>query len=86
MNARKIFVASLLAIGALSAPVAILEATSLNAYAQAVATIKGSVVDSSGEPLIGATVMQKGTANGTATDVDGNFSINCPVGATLVIS
>lgn len=86
MKARKILVASLLAVGAFTAPVAILEATSLNAYAQAVATIQGTVFDSTGEPLIGATVMQKGTANGTATDLDGAFTIKCPAGATLVIS
>ena len=86
MNARKILVASLLAVGAFAAPVALLEATSLNACAQAVSQIRGTVYDTTGEPLIGATVMQKGTSNGTATDIEGEFSINCPVGSTLVIS
>ena len=45
----------------------------------------GHVEDSQG-PLIGATVMEKGTTNGTVTDFDGNFSLNVQPGATLVIS
>ena len=36
----------------------------------------GRVVDDSGEPIIGATVMQKGTNNGTSTDIDGNFTLS----------
>ena len=42
-------------------------------YAQS--EISGSVVDASGETIIGATVMEKGTSNGTITDFDGNFTI-----------
>ena len=45
----------------------------------------GQVSDSQG-PLIGATVMEKGTQNGTVTDFEGNFSLNVKSGATLVIS
>ena len=45
----------------------------------------GHVEDSQG-PLIGATVMEKGTNNGTVTDFDGNFSLNVQPGATLVVS
>ena len=45
----------------------------------------GHVSDSQG-PMIGATVMEKGTSNGTVTDFDGNFSLNVKPGATLVIS
>ena len=45
----------------------------------------GHVADSQG-PLIGATVLEKGTTNGTITDFDGNFSLNVKPGATLVIS
>ena len=45
----------------------------------------GQVSDSQG-PLIGATVMEKGTSNGTVTDFNGNFSLNVKSGATLVIS
>lgn len=47
----------------------------------------GMVVDEKGEPIIGATVMVKGTTNGSVTDIDGNFSIpNVNDGETVVIS
>ncbi|MBQ0073237.1 MAG: SusC/RagA family TonB-linked outer membrane protein [Prevotella sp.] len=47
--------------------------------------VKGNVSDADGG-VIGATVMQKGTNNGTVTDMDGNFSINAKKGDVLVIS
>ncbi|MBR4217586.1 MAG: carboxypeptidase-like regulatory domain-containing protein, partial [Bacteroidales bacterium] len=49
-------------------------------------TFTGTVVDANGEPVIGATVVQKGTSNTVATDFDGNFSITCPSGAELEIT
>ncbi len=49
-------------------------------------TFTGTVVDPNGEPVIGATIVQKGTSNTTVTDVDGNFSINAPAGAELEIT
>ena len=52
-------------------------------YAQS--EISGTVVDASGETVIGATVMEKGTSNGTITDFDGNFTIKVNEGAILVI-
>ena len=42
--------------------------------------------DTKGEPIIGATVMVKGTATGTITDFDGNFSLDATDGANLEIS
>lgn len=48
--------------------------------------IKGTVVDETDEPLIGATVLVEGTTIGTATDIDGNFAIKCKPGAKLRIS
>ncbi len=48
--------------------------------------IKGKVVDSSGEALIGATVKVKGTKSGAVTDLDGNFNLRCKAGETLVVS
>ena len=39
-----------------------------------------------GEPVIGASVVQKGTSNGTVTDIDGNFTFTAPQSATLVVS
>ena len=41
-------------------------------------TVKGQVVDATGEPVIGATVQVKGTTNGTITDFDGNFTLEVP--------
>lgn len=48
--------------------------------------VKGRVVDAKGEPIIGATVMEKGTTNGTITDFDGNFVLDVADGAPLEIS
>lgn len=39
-------------------------------------TIKGNVKDNTGEPIIGATVLEQGTSNGVVTDIDGNFTLN----------
>ena len=49
-------------------------------------TVKGVVKDATGETVIGATVMQKGTSNGAVTDIDGNFTLKVPSNATLTIS
>ena len=49
-------------------------------------TISGHVKDDTGEGVIGASVMVKGTTNGTVTDFDGNFSLQCKPGATLVFT
>ena len=48
--------------------------------------ITGNVVDPEGEPIIGATVMEKGTSNGVITDIDGNFKMKVAAGTTLVFS
>jgi len=57
-----------------------------SAFATTQKPLKGTVVDSKGESLIGATVLVKGTTLGTITDVEGKFSIQAPVGATLEFS
>ena len=49
-------------------------------------TVKGVVKDVMGEPIIGASVMQKGTSNGIITDLNGSFSLNVPANATIAIS
>ena len=49
-------------------------------------TIKGHVKDEAGECVIGAAIKVKGTANGTVTDFDGNFSLKCKIGAMLIIT
>jgi TonB-linked SusC/RagA family outer membrane protein len=48
--------------------------------------VTGIVTDTSGEPVIGANVMEKGAANGTITDVDGRFSLTVPADAVLQVS
>ena len=49
-------------------------------------TVKGQVLDNNNEPLIGATILVKGTQKGTVTDFDGNFEIKTTQGSTLIIS
>ena len=59
--------------------------TSVTAFAQK-QNFSGVVVDSQGEPIIGASVVQKGTTSGAITDIDGNFTITADPGALLVVS
>ena len=49
-------------------------------------TVKGNVKDTMGEPMIGVSVLEKGTTNGCITDLDGNFTLQVNKGATLVLS
>lgn len=58
---------------------------SFNAYAQKV-TVQGNIKDATGEPVIGASVLEKGTTNGTVTDYDGNFNLSIAPTSTLSIS
>lgn len=60
-------------------------AISLPAWAQK-QPLTGVVLEANGEPVIGATVMEKGTSNGTSTDLDGKFALNVNPKGTLVIS
>ena len=48
--------------------------------------ITGKVLDAAGEPIIGASVLVKGSGTGAVTDVDGKFSVEAPAGSTLEIS
>ncbi|MBR5070194.1 MAG: carboxypeptidase-like regulatory domain-containing protein, partial [Bacteroidales bacterium] len=57
----------------------------LSVMAQATRTVKGTVVDELGEPIIGATVQVVGTTTGTITDVDGNYVIQAPEKSTLKV-
>lgn len=65
--------------------IAMVVALAFPALAQKI-TVSGTVFDEFGDPLIGATILQKGTTNGTAADLDGKFSINVEPNATLVVS
>ena len=49
-------------------------------------SVTGTVVDQNGEPLMGVNVIEKGTTNGTMTDMDGRFTLSVPGKATLQIS
>lgn len=49
-------------------------------------SVTGTVVDQNGEPLMGVNVIEKGTTNGTMTDMDGRFTLSVPGNATLQIS
>lgn len=80
---------SLIATGVvLSCPVQALAngLSSVVVQASQQSSVKGTVVDANGEPIIGASVIVKGTSQGTVTDIDGNFSVNCKPDAVLVIS
>ena len=67
------------------AAMALLSMVTTIMYAQTIVAT-GQVVDQTGETIIGATVMEKGTTNGAITDFDGNFTITVKKGATLVVS
>ena len=58
---------------------------SVDSIAQQI-TVNGVVLDSQGEPIIGANILVKGTSNGTITDLDGNFQLSADADAILVFS
>ena len=66
---------------------ALLTAVTVSALAQSEdITVSGTVVDNTGEPIIGASVIEKGTSKGAVTDLDGHFTVKVPKGSTLSIS
>ena len=65
--------------------VALLSVLAVGAFAQS-KTVSGTVLDKTGESVIGASVVVKGTTNGTITDMDGKFLLKAPANATLIIS
>ena len=58
--------------------------TSLKAAQQQTKTVTGRIIDAKGEPLIGVTVIEKGTTNGAITDFDGNYSLSVPDAAVFL--
>jgi len=54
-------------------------------YMVAQRTVSGLVADNNGEPLIGASILVKGTSTGTVTDIDGKYSITVPEGGTTLV-
>ena len=64
----------------------ILAVFSLSVSAQTI-TATGNVKDATGDPIIGASIVEKGnTSNGTITNLDGDFSLKVPANATLIVS
>lgn len=59
---------------------------SYTTWAQIQSNVNGLVSDFSGEPLIGVSILVKGTSNGTVTDLDGKFSLSAEMGNMLQIS
>lgn len=64
----------------------IIKKQSVNTTGQQSKLVKGTIVDATGIPVIGANVMEKGTTNGTITDMNGNFSLEVDKNAILVVS
>lgn len=58
----------------------------ISTQSKKVKKVTGTITDNKGETIIGANVIEKGTTNGIITDVDGNFSLDIPEGAILLIS
>lgn len=89
-NMKKSLFAVYLLIGTMFSPVAVASDSanrSLDTHvSQQASIIKGTVLDSNGEPVIGASILVKGTSTGTITNLDGFFSLEAPIGSTLVIS
>lgn len=59
---------------------------SLSLSAQNIKTLSGTITDELGDPIIGANIIEKGTTNGTITDLNGNFTLKASSRSTLVIS
>ena len=89
MRMKKQFVLLASLMIACGAPMALTSNQNLSGFtaiAQSNSKVTGTVTVLNGEPLIGATVMVKGTKMGTATDVEGKFSIKAAQGSTLVVT
>lgn len=68
-------------------PIGVAQMNAATNVVQQAKTVKGTVVDNMGEPVIGASVKVVGTTNGAVTDLDGNFALtNVPKNATVEIS
>lgn len=86
-SARRMLLTSAMAASFLTgAPLQQAMATSHVQSTQQSVTVKGTIVDPAGEPIIGATIRHRGTGTGTISDQDGNFSINAQRGEELEVS
>lgn len=89
-NMRKLILAAIIAIGCMLNSNFVFATEDVGsmgiANIQQKVTIKGVVVDADGEAIIGASILEKGTTNGTITDINGNFSISVNPNTTLQVS
>jgi TonB-linked SusC/RagA family outer membrane protein len=90
---RKIHFLPLMMLGLLASSVTTVTAKEANPSSTSAASpqqttkrVTGKVLDNAGQPVIGASIAVRGTSTGTITDIDGNFSIEVPVGAILTVS
>lgn len=88
VNGRVLILAALFSTMTLPGHLGVQDAAAAPSELQQSGVIKGTVVDETGETVIGATIVIKGgdASKGTITDFDGNFSIQCKPGTQLVIS
>ena len=83
---RWLFLFGLLA-GTMAPPMGVQSLSAATNVVQQNVSVVGKVVDSNGEPIIGANVIVEGqSTNGTITDIDGVFKLNVPKGAKLIVS
>jgi TonB-linked SusC/RagA family outer membrane protein len=83
---RLVLMTGIIMIYACVSTTGIYAAGSESVSAQEGQTVTGTIIDQDGQTLPGVNVLEKGTTNGTITDIDGKYSITVPQGATLVIS
>ena len=88
---KHLYFSAAFALSLAMAPTGVYAGVNANTAVQAVQQngthkVTGRVVDSTGEPLIGATILVEGTTNGTVTDIDGNYTLNTTANAKLVFS
>ena len=92
VNVKLIFAATAMATLALSAHSLKASAVPVDnfitptAVQQQKTTVAGTVTDAAGEPIIGASIVVKGTSRGTVSDADGHFTLSAPQGTTLEVS
>ena len=60
--------------------------TTVNQQSKSSRKVSGTILDEKGDPVIGATIKEKGTKNATVSDLDGNFTFTVSEGSTLLIS
>ena len=83
---RKQFLFSAMLMFGMTGGLSLSSVPAMASVTQQTIKVKGQVVDQGGEPLIGATVRVKGEQSGSVTDMDGNFQIDAPSNATLIVS